>query len=210
MSLTAVALALATSMNAPAPDYRAEVGARLAAEVRQLASAEGLDSAMARAAEIEDQLGPLVAVRYEAALARNQAGAIRPAIQAYGRVLELNPDHVGALYDRGELLVVAGTPEDRVQARADLDRAESLRPDHWAIPYRLALLSGQDGDAEGMITALTRSLRAGLDLGLLATDPAWTTLLGAPTTGPAIVRFARTYGSEALSRELDKRAGESP
>lgn len=195
---------------APAPDYRAELGARLAAQVRAVSATDGLDAAIARAAEIEDHVGPLVAVRYEAALARNQAGAIRPAILAYGRVLELDPHHVGALYDRGELLVVAGTPADRARARSDLEQAEQLRPDHWAVPYRLALLSGQDGDAPEMLAALTRSLATGLDLGLLAQDPAWRPLLAADRTGPGLLRFARTYGTSALVRELERLGQAAP
>lgn len=203
-------VALLAVSTAPPPDYRAELGARLAASVRGLASARGVDAAVARAAELEDQLGPLPAVRYEAALALNQAGSIRPALQAYSRVLELDPDHVGALYDRGELLVVTGTAEDRSRARADLERAEALRPDHWAVPYRLALLSAQDGDAKAMSEAMTRSLRAGLDLDLLASDPAWRSVLQTPSTGPALLRFVRTYGSTQLVQQLEHLAGSPP
>jgi len=196
--------------NAPAPDYRAELGARFARQVRAVAAAEGLDAAIERAANIEDQVGPLTAVRYEAALAMNQAGKIRPAIHAYDRVLEHDPDHVAALYDRGELLLIAGTPADRNRARADLERAEALRPDHWAVPYRLALLAAQDGDGTEMTAALTRSLRSGLELGLLASDPAWHPILRSAQTGPGLLRFARTYGSDLLIQKLEQLAGSTP
>jgi len=207
MQIVALALGLTAIGGAPEPDYRAELGARLAAEVRALATAQSLDAAIERAVEIEDHVGPLVAVRYEAALARNQAGSIRPALVAYDQVLALDPDHIGALYDRGELLAVAGTEADRQQARTDLERAEQLRPDHWAVPYRLALLSARDHDARGMADALTRSLRAGLDLGLLANDPAWRAVLTHPDTGPTLLRFARTYGSDRLVQQLEQRTG---
>lgn len=210
MHPVALAASVAALSQAPAPDYRAELGARLAASVRAVATAEGLDAAVDRAAEIEDQVGPLVAVRYEAALAMNQAGNIQPAIRAYGTVLELAPDHTGALYDRGELWQLTGNPTDRARARHDLEHAESLRPDHWAVPYRLALLAGQDTDARGMSAALTRSLRAGLDLGLLASDPAWRPLLIHPKTGPSILRFARTYGATSLVQQLEHYSRTSP
>ena len=193
--------------SAPSPDYRTELGARYAAEVRSLASSDRPGTALERAAEIEAQVGPFVQVRYEAALAQNRAGAIRSAIRAYGRVLELDPDHVGALYDRGELLLVEGATADRSRARRDLERAEELRPDHWAVPYRLALLAGQDKDQTEMANALTRALRNGLDLGLLATDPAWDPLLRQERTGSALLRFVRTYGSDALVTDLERRIG---
>ncbi|HCH64352.1 MAG: hypothetical protein CL927_12395 [Deltaproteobacteria bacterium] len=195
---------------APSPDYRAELGARYAAEVRRLGSSGQLEAAMKRAAEVEAQVGPFVQVRYEAALARNQAGAIRAAIEAYGQVLALDPDHVGALYDRGELLLVAGTTADRVTARRDLEHAEALRPDHWAVPYRLALLAAQDQDSIEMANALTRALRNGLELGLIGTDPAWDPILRGDRTGPALMRFVRTYGSDDLVNELEQRTGTSP
>ena len=207
MFCTTPLLLLAFGSDAPAPDYRSELGVRYAGELRLLADREGVEAAMVRAAEIESHVGPLLEVRYEAALARNQAGAIRPAIQAYGRVLALDPDHVGALYDRGELWLVAGSPADRSKARADLERAETLRPDHWAIPYRLALLAGQEQDQEAMVDALTRALRSGLELGLLATDPAWNTLLRDAESRPVLIRFVRTYGSDALVQELERRPG---
>jgi len=151
-----------------------------------------------------------VAVRYEAALARNRAGHIGPAIQAYGRVLDLDSDHVGALYDRAELWLVAGSDTDRQQARADLERAETLRPDHWAVPYRLALLAGQDGQADRLEAAMTRSIRAGLDLDILLQDPAWLPVLRSETTGSVVRRIVRTYGSDALDRALEEAAGETP
>lgn len=197
--LTAVCLA-------PAPDYRAELGARLAAHVQHVADVEGLDAAIRFAAEVEDDVGSLVDVRYQAALARNQAGHIGPAIKAYGRVLALDPDHVGALYDRAELWLVAGSSEDRVQARADLERAEVLRPDHWAVPYRLALLAGQNQQTAQLEAAMTRSISAGLDLRLLLQDPAWLPLLRREATGGVLRRIVATYGSEALLRELEDAA----
>jgi len=195
---------------APAPDYRAELGQRLAGEVHIVAEVDSLDAAIELAARIEDEVGALVPVRYEAALARNRAGLIGPAIQAYGRVLELEPDHVGALYDRSELWLVAGTEAERARAKTDLERAETLRPDHWAVPYRLALLAGQRGESNALEAAMTRSIRTGLDLDLLAQDPAWLPLLRSEQTGPALRRIVGTYGSDALVRELDKRAKETP
>ena len=208
MSLPALLIAVRLAgTGAPPPDYRAELAARYAQELRLLAQRDGAEAVTDRAAQIESEVGPLVAVRYEAALAQNQAGLIPRALRSYGQVLELDPDHVGALYDRGELLLVGGAEADRARARSDLQRAESLRPDHWAVPYRLALLAGRDGLHQDMSEALTRSLRAGLDPGLLATDPAWDSVLRNPQTGPALLRFARTYGSDALVRQLERRTG---
>ena len=201
---------MATVGLAPAPDYRAELGQRLAAQVHMVADIEGLDAAIRFAAEVEDAVGALVEVRYQAALARNQAGHIRPAIKAYGRVLELDPDHVGALYDRAELWLVAGTDADRIQARADLERAEALRPDHWAVPYRLALMAGQEQQTAQLEAAMTRSIRAGLDLRLLLQDPAWLPLLRSEVTGGVLRRIVITYGSEALLRELEDATGPRP
>ena len=203
-------LLLGLGGGAPTPDYRAELGARYAAESRRLASTDGLDAAADRAAQIDSQVGAFVQVRYEAALARNRAGEIRQAIQSYTRVLDLDPNHVGALYDRGELLLVAGADSDRVAARRDLEQAEKLRPDHWAVPYRLALLAAQDQNPSEMTNALSRALSNGMDLDLLATDPAWDTVLRQAQTGPILLRFARTYGSDALVQDLERRTGTSP
>ncbi len=190
---------------APAPDYRAELGQRLAGEVHIVAETDSLNAAIELAARIEDEVGALVPVRYEAALARNRAGLIGPAIQAYGRVLELDPNHVGSLYDRAELWLVAGSDADRARAKADLEHTETLRPDHWAVPYRLALLAGQQGDASALEAAVVRAIRAGLDLNLLAQDPAWLPLLRSEQTGPALRRIVVTYGSDALVRDLKER-----
>ena len=62
-------------------------------------------------------------------------------------------------------------------------------------------------DQTEMASALTRALRNGLDLGLLATDPAWDSLLRQERTGSALLRFVRTYGSDALVTDLERRIG---
>lgn len=199
--MTALLVGLSTAL-APPPDYRSELGQRLAADVRRVAEAEGLDAAISLAAAIEDDVGALVDVRYEAALARNRAGRIEPAIAAYTRVLELDPDHIGALYDRGELWLVDGQPENRARAHADLEHAQRLRPDHWAVHYRLAQLAGQEGDFRKMEQTLVQSVQNGLAVGLLLEDPAWQTLFADPDAGPVLTRIVRIYGDHRDQERL--------
>lgn len=202
--------ALAAAL-APAPDYPAELGARLAAEVRAVAETDS-EAAIALAARIETDVGALTAVRYEAALVRNRAGLIRPAIEAYTRVLELDPDHVGALYDRGELRLIAQSddPTARARAKADLQRAAELRPDHWAVHYRLAVLAAQEGEADVMESALLTALTHGMAPSLLLQDPAWRPFLVAEPAASRLRRLLRTHGSSDENTQLDSILKEYP
>ena len=71
-------------------------------------------------------------------------------------------------------------------------------------------MAGQDQQTAQLEAAMTRSIRAGLDLRLLLQDPAWLPLLRSETTGGVLRRIVVTYGSEALLRELEDAAGSTP
>ena len=186
----------------PEPDARAALDEALAARVEALAGRDPA-AAVAFARQIDGQVGALPAVRYELALTLNRQGELRAAREACDGVLELQPDHAAALYDRGELALLLG---DRAAARADLTRAAALRPRHWAVHYRLALLAAEDGDPTALEAALVMALRHGMDLRLLLDDPAWAPALSDPRAGPALRRVIVVYGAESLIRELEDRS----
>ena len=80
----------------PPPDYRDELGERLAAEVSALTEQGRYDEAVERGEQIVDQVEPFVPVLYEIAFAHRLAGEDRAAMRAYDRCVEADPDHAAA------------------------------------------------------------------------------------------------------------------
>ena len=181
-----------------APDYGEELGDRLAVEVERL-SVEDPAAAAAFGERALDRVAPLPALRYATALAHNRAGDRSRALGHYDRVLDVDPEHRGALYDRAELRLLTGDAEG---AMADLQRLLRLPPVHWATHFRLAQLAADRGDALAFEDALRNALRAGFELGTLRLDPKWRGWIDDPTLGPVLTRIITVYGSDSLLHEL--------
>lgn len=181
------------------PDYRSDLHQAAAAEVAALAARGQLEEAMTLGKRFQARVEPSAAVLYELGLLHNQLGQTSEALDHYDRALLLNPDHADARYDRGELLLVQGAVE---RARADLEAAARLRPDHWAAHYRLAQLAGHRRDSTALEAHLMASLRNGFDLQTLLADPIWRQWALDPELGPPIAGLIVVYGDETILEQL--------
>ena len=200
-------LALATgSAHAlrPPPDYRQELHQAAAAQIELLAAQGRVEEAEDLGARFLRRVEPSAAVHYELGLLQNRLGDLDGALRHYSAAIALDPDHVAARYDRGELLLVRGQVEE---ARADLERAAALRPDHWVVHFRLAELAGERGDLDGMEAHLMEALRHGFPLGTLVQDATWRRWAADPERGPILSRIIVVYGDESL---LDALRGGTP
>jgi hypothetical protein len=188
----------ARAASAPSPDYRAELGARLGAQIEAL-SASDPEAAGRLGARVEDRVGPLAEARYATGLAFNRARDRSAALLWYDRCLALDPLHRGALYDRAELRLLGG---DREGARADLALLLAHPPVHWSTQLRVAQLAAMDGDPVAFERAMIGALAAGFELRTLGLDPAWRAWLDDPALGPILQRLIAVYGSDGLLDEL--------
>lgn len=179
-----------------APDYRTELGQRLAAELdRQKDPREAANLGE----RLLDRIGELPEVCYATGLAWNQAGEREKALERYDCAIAARPEDAVARYDRGELRLLLG---DLPGAREDLEKAATLRPDHWAVHLRLAQVAARSGDATTFERALEESLRRGLDLRTLGLDAEWRGWLADPDLGHVVRRLVTVYGPEGLLEEL--------
>lgn len=191
-------LALCLALRPPL-DYRTEVVNAATTELEQLNAVGRFDETVAAAERFEDRLWPAAPVHYELALALRGLGKERKSRAAYDRTIELDPDYAPARYDRGELRLIEG---DNQGAREDFDAAARQRPDHWAVHFRLAQLSGREGDTDGLETHLTDAIRHGFDLRVLLDDPEWRGWAKDPDRGPVIARLITVFGDERILEEL--------
>lgn len=180
-------------------DYRESLHAEVAALAEADNAAGRFADAIARCKVHGKAFGPSAAVLYEWAYAHNGLGELEQARQKYGEVLELDPRHAAARYDRAELLLAAG---DIDGAAVDLAVAAELRPDHWAVHFRLAEVAARRGQSEAFETALMAALKNGLDLRGLGPDPDWQGFARDPVIGPVLERIITVYGDPATLREL--------
>ena len=182
----------------PRPDYRAELGDRLAAQVEAQSGSEP-EAAARLGARIDDRVGPLAPVRYATGLAFNRAGDRATALIWYDRCLELDPLHRGALYDRAELRLLGG---DTIGAKTDLALLRAHPPVHWSTHLRLAQLAAIDGDSTAFERELIAALAVGFELRTLGLDPVWRAWIDDPTLGPIVRRLIAVYGSDGLLQQI--------
>lgn len=198
MPLALLVIGAALAARQP-PDYRQELFRAAAAQVEALNADGRYEDALALAKRFERGVEPSAAVGYEAAYALNRMARLDEALRAYGEVIELDPNDAAARYDRGELLIAMGRPDD---AREDLEVAARLRPDHWAAHFRLAEIAGHDGDVAAFEEHLMAALRQGFDLHTLLADPTWRGWFRDPKLGPVLRKLVVVYGDESMLEGL--------
>ena len=142
-------------------DYRQLLSSRACAQISTLSRQGKLTEALSIGESFEKELFLSSVVHYEMALALNQAARLSDALQYYDTVLQQDPDMVEALYDRGEIYLTQGNLE---LAEKDFLRAVQLRQNHWVLYFRLAELSGMQGDAELLEKRLILALKHGFSL----------------------------------------------
>lgn len=170
-----------------------------AARAEALNAAGQYEDAIDFARSFQRSVTPAADVAYEIAFALNRMAKLEDAVDAYGDVLELNPEHAAALYDRGEILLALGRDEEALH---DLEAVARLRPDHWVVHFRLAELAGKRGDSLAFEEHLTDALRQGFDLRTLLKDPTWRGWFQDPKLGPILKKLVTVYGDETMLEGL--------
>ena len=141
-----------------------------AAELERLNARGEFEAVLEHGARFSKRVEPAGVVTYEMAYAANRQGQLPEALALYDRAIDEDPDLAAAFYDRGELLPERG---DDADARADFLRAAALRPDHWAVHFRLAHMAGRAGDPQLLQEHLMEALRHGFDFRTITSDPDW-------------------------------------
>jgi tetratricopeptide (TPR) repeat protein len=183
----------------PLPDYRAAVLATAAAHAAALNAAGRYPDAVDYGRRFVGRVTPTAGVAYEVAYAWNRMGDLSAALAWYGRALELDPEHAASRYDRGEILLALGRDEE---AAPDLEAAARLRPDHWAVHFRLAMLAGRAGDRDRFEVHLTDALRQGFDFRAVASDAEWRAFARDDKLGDVIAKLIVVYGDERVLEGL--------
>ena len=177
------------------PDFRAELMASAAAQADALNADGRFDDAIAFAERFQKAVDPAADVEYEVAYAYNGKGDLDASLASYDAVISLNPHQAAARYDRGELLLVRGRDHD---AEVDFEEAARLRPDHWAVHFRLAEIAGRAGDVDAFEAHLTDAIRCGFDFRTAIQDPTWHAWFHDPKLGPVLTKLVTVYGDEKL------------
>ena len=183
------------------PDYRGSLAEAAAAQAEALNAEGHHEEAIDFAATVQRAIGPAAVVQYEVGYAYNRLGDLDAAVRAYDRALELDPHLAAALYDRGELLLLKGRDEE---ARADFEAAAALRPDHWAVHFRLAELAGRAADAPAFERHLIDALSNGFDFRTIIDDPGWRAWFRDPALGPVLTKLVVVYSDERLLDRLQE------
>lgn len=184
----------------PPPDYEQALATSAAAEVGRLAEEAGMSAAESFARRWQSRVRPAADVSYELGLAWRLAGDERRARSALDRALELDPEHLGALYDRGEVRLNRG---DLDGAEVDFAAVARLAPERWAGHFRLADIAGRRGDVEGFERHLVDALRCGFEVQAVVGDPRWIGYLADPRLGPVLRRLLVVYQGEEVLRALE-------
>lgn len=191
---------LASALAARTPrDYHEALGARAAAQVEALSAAGRYPEALELGRRWQRGVEPSGAVAYEIGYALNRMAKLDEALDAYAEAARLDPHNAAARYDRGEILLALGREEE---ARLDLEAAAALRPDHWAVHFRLAELAGRRGDAVAFEAHLTDAVRNGFSFEIALQDPRWRGWFRDPALGPVLIKLVTLYGDESILEGL--------
>lgn len=201
MHALAAALLLAGAALAARPpaDYREVVHRSAAAELEALNARGQFEAVRSFGDRFVSRVEPAALVIYEMAYAANRMGEVLPALRLYDRAIALDPELAVAFYDRGELHLLQGDVET---ATADFEAAARLRPDHWAVHFRLAHLAGRQGQAQAFETHLLDALRHGFGFRTVLSDPDWQAWARDPTLGRVLRRLIVVYSDETLYDQL--------
>jgi len=184
----------------PPGDYREEVEARVEASLETLAMEGRTKEAIQLGEQYLREVEASATVAYAVGLLCNRAGRAGAAMRWYTRVLEWEPNHAPARYDRGELHLLNGRPE---KARLDFEVAARRVKDHWAVHFRLAQVAATLGETEDLERHLEAAISHGFDLNLLAEDPAWKAWIHDPDVGPPLRGLILVYSGDALLERLE-------
>lgn len=195
MLLLLLALLLPALAVRPPTDFRAVVHQSAAAELEALNAQGDFASVLEHGERFTKRVEPAGLVLYEMAYAANRAGDRDAAMALYDRALAEDDQLAVAFYDRGELHLIA---DDIDAARADFEAAARLRPDHWAVHFRLAHLAGRLEDPEAFDTHLMAALRHGFDFRTVVQDPDWRRWAAHPELGRVLRRLIVVYSDEAI------------
>lgn len=195
MLLLALALMLPAQAVRPPTDFREVVHRSAAAELEALNARGDFAAVREHGQRFLDRVEPSARVLYEMAYAANRQGERRAALGLYDRAIEQDDELAVAFYDRGELHLLE---DDVAAARADFEAAARLRPDHWAVHFRLAHLAGRQGDPEAFDAHLMAALRHGFDFRTVVQDPDWRRWAAHPELGRVLRRLIVVYSDEAL------------
>lgn len=188
----------------PPRDYRAQLFRAEAAELDALNRDGRFDEAIAQGRAFIRQVEASARVAYEVGLAFNRKGQPDQALDWYSRAIHLDPNLAEARYDRGEILLGRGRNE---AALVDFLAAARVRPDHWAVHFRLAQIAGRRADAKTFEAQLLAALRDGFDFHTITDDPEWRRWMRDPTLGRVLKRLIVVYSDDSVLQALQ---GDSP
>ena len=197
--MVGILMAASSAAAPPPPDYRAEVIRRAVRELEALQAAGDLDAVVSAGERFQRAVEPAADLAYEVALAENRRGRPTAAMARYDAVIQLDPAHAAARYDRGELHLARG---DDAAAQVDFQAAAAARPDHWAVHFRLAQLSGRARDARSFEAHLTEALRHGFTFRTIRDDPTWRAWMRDPVLGSVLARLIVVYDDESVIEDL--------
>ena len=192
---------IATALAARHPeDYGVTLRRRAASDMASISSSGDLGKTERFLEAWTEAMGPDASLFYELGLALNRAGRLDEALHAYSRALELDPGLLEARYDRAEILLFLGRPED---AASDLEEALRLGATHWAVHLRLSEVAASRGQPEAFGRSVMLAFQEGAPPGvLLEMGDRWREWARDPLLGEPLRRAILLYGKEDIWLQL--------
>ena len=161
-----------------------------------------LKKAVREAQAFDDHVLADAEVRYLIGLAHRYLGDASSARASLEGSLALDPQHVAASYDLGELMLIAG---DLAAAEKRFELVATHNPDdatQWLGHWRLAEVSAMRGDANGFETHLKQAIREGFSLRRIEGLPNWKAFYRDPELRDVIQKMIALYGTPETQRTL--------
>ena len=183
-------------------DYRVEQVSEQVRQLEEMSARQEFQLVIDQGMRFQDQFEPSPAVAYEVALAASLMGNVDLALQYYDRVVELDPQHAAARYDRGEIFLL--TLGDVDAAKVDFNVAAEVVSNHWGVYYRLAHIACYELDLQQLELNLDRAVAHGLDFQVLVQDRQWREWAQHPILGPVLKVVFLRYTTEQVWQQMER------
>ena len=160
--------------------------------VQKIQYAESSKHAIDLARDFSRTVFPSASLYYEVALSINTAGELDDAIVCYNYALEVDPNHVGALYDLAEIHLLKQSFQ---KSKQYLLRLAELSTVHWVVHYRLAQIAAHERDVVELKDQLRKAMHHGMPQQILIDDKVqWQTFLDDPEVSLSLEMFLQAIG----------------
>lgn len=145
-------------------DVKQELEYSALARIQRLSSSK---EAIDLVEDFEQAVFPSATLYYEVGLSMNQSGDLERAILCYQKSLEIDSEHIGALYDLAEIYLLK---REFSLSKQYLLRLTELSTVHWVVHYRLAQIAAHSKSVSTLEHHLSQAIHYGMPTQIFRDD----------------------------------------